>query len=171
MPCMGMLGGYRHSAFAPGFFSRRVPTPFCFEIHIEPSFETWTPALYAFRVGGEVVRIGKTESQSLRKCFGVWEKSVSRALQGDFRRHSTTPYEAFEYRRLILEQHKTGEVLARQEELIGLDARRRALIKDWDPYLCNDSCQGKQRAPERRAVNDIAAAKADWLLLNGELHT
>jgi hypothetical protein len=62
-----------------------------------PEALLWTPAFCAFRIGGDVVRIGKTE-HPLGKRIRQWNKGVSRALAGEFRKGGTNPWEAFEGR-------------------------------------------------------------------------
>ena len=74
--------------------------------------QLWGPAIYAFRIGGEVVRIGKTEN-CLKIRMRQWEKDVSRALAGDFRKGGTNPWETFEWRKRLT-QHGDADFLARQ---------------------------------------------------------
>lgn len=128
--------------------------------------KSWAPVIYAFRIGGEVVRIGKSES-ALSKRMGEWERDVSRALAGEFRRGGTNPWEAFEWRRR-LKEHGQGEFLA----LIGpaekapLRRREKELIGRYDPPLCNDSPCARHRSREARTVKDVAKAKAYWQRLD-----
>jgi hypothetical protein len=93
----------------------------------------WGPALYAFRLGGEVVRIGKCEV-ALKARMVQTEKLVSRALSGIFQKGGTNPWEAFEWRQRLT-KHQNGELLARE----GPTTEERALIRRYDPPLCNDS--------------------------------
>jgi hypothetical protein len=67
--------------------------------------QSWGPAIYAFRVGGEVVRIGKTES-TLKNRMNEWERLVSRALAGHFQKGGTNPFEAFEWRHALAARQK-----------------------------------------------------------------
>lgn len=122
--------------------------------------QLWGPAIYAFRIGGEVVRIGKTES-CLKIRMRQWERDVSRALAGDFRKGGANPWETFEWRQRLTE-HGYAEFLARQ----GLTVEERSLIRRYDPPLCNDSRRARSRPPWARGVPDVAAAKAHWLELN-----
>jgi hypothetical protein len=123
----------------------------------------WGPALYAFRVGGEVVRLGKCES-TLRGRMIETERLVSRALAGNFQKGGTNPWEAFEWRRRLTE-HQYGELLARE----GPTTEERVLIRRYDPPLCNDSPCARLRPPEARGVrgeDGVALAIAYWQRLN-----
>ena len=122
--------------------------------------KAWGPALYAFRIGGQVVRLGKTES-TLKGRMMETERLVSRALAGNFQLGGTNPWEAFEWRRR-LHEHRSGELLARR----GPTAEERTLIKRYDPPLCNDSPCARLRPPEARRVRDVATATAYWQQLN-----
>lgn len=122
--------------------------------------KAWGPALYAFRVGGEVVRLGKTES-TLKGRMLETERLVSRALVGNFQKGGTNPWEAFEWRKRLRE-HKGGELLARR----GPTSEERALIRRYDPPLCNDNPCARHRPSEARGVREIAAAKVYWEQLN-----
>ena len=65
--------------------------PASFLVHFDRAeAQSWGPALYAFRIGGEVVRIGKTES-SLKNRINEWKRLVSSALAGNFQRGGTNP--------------------------------------------------------------------------------
>jgi hypothetical protein len=75
--------------------------------------QSWGPVIYAFRIAGEVVRIGKSES-TLKNRMDEWESGVSRALAGNFQKGSTNPWEAFEWRRRLTEHGHVGEFLARR---------------------------------------------------------
>jgi hypothetical protein len=123
----------------------------------------WGPALYAFRIGGEVVRIGKTE-YSLKSRMIQTEKLFSRSLSGVFQKSGPNAWETFEWRRR-LQQHGYGELLARE----GPTAEERALIKRYDPPLCNDSPCARLRPPEARGCKGeagVIAALAYWRRLN-----
>lgn len=71
--------------------------PVCFD---RRDAQSWAPAIYAFRIGGEIVRIGKCE-HGLGRGMRQWGKNVSRALAGEFRKGGTTPWKAFEWRRTV----------------------------------------------------------------------
>jgi len=122
--------------------------------------QSWGPAIYAFRVGGEVVRIGKTES-TLKNRMNEWERLVSRALAGHFQKGGTNPFEAFEWRRRLTE-HRSGEFLARS----GPTDAERAFIRHYDPPLCNDSHCARLRPQRARSVKDVAVAEKYWKDLN-----
>jgi hypothetical protein len=130
-------------------------------VHIDrDDVKGWGPALYAFRINGEVVRLGKTES-TLKGRMIETERLVSRAMAGKFQLGGTNPWEASEWRRRLTE-HGPGELLAR----LGPTAEERALIKRYDPPLCNDSPCARIRPPEARRVRDVAVATAYWARLN-----
>jgi hypothetical protein len=120
----------------------------------------WGPALYAFRVGGQVVRLGKTES-TLKGRMLETERLVSRALAGNFQLGGTNPWEAFEWRKRLRE-NGSGELLAR----LGPTTEERVLIRRYDPPMCNDSPCARSRLPEARSVRDVAIAAAYWARLN-----
>jgi hypothetical protein len=126
--------------------------------------ENWGPALYAFRIGGRVVRLGKTES-TLKQRMTETERLVSRAISGNFQIGGTNPWEAFEWRRRLIE-HGSGELLARRGSKEDVRAAEPGLIRRYDPPLCNDSPSARRRPPEGRAVRDIARAEAYWQRLN-----
>ena len=90
-----------------------------------------------------------------------WEDHVSDALRGIFHIGGTNPWEAFEWRRRLTE-HPYGELLARP----GPTNEEKALIKHYNPPLCNDSPSARLRPPEARGVRNVRAAEAYWRLLN-----
>lgn len=95
-----------------------------------------------------------------------WERVVSRAWAGNFQKGGTNPWEAFEFRRRLIE-HQYGELLARQ----GPTTDERALIRRYDPPLCNDSPCARLRLPEARGVrgeNGVTLAIAYWQRLNSD---
>jgi hypothetical protein len=122
--------------------------------------KAWGPALYAFRIGGEVVRLGKTESK-LKGRMVETERLVSRAMAGNFQLGGTNPWEAFEWRRRLTE-HGSGELLARP----GPTTEERALIRRYDPPLCDDSPCARLRPPDARGVRKVVLATAYWRQLN-----
>ena len=121
---------------------------------------SWGPVIYAFRVGAKSCAIGKTESH-LANRMRQWEGHVSDALHGIFHKGGTNPWEAFEWRRRLTE-FSGGEFLARR----GPTDEERALIRRYNPPLCNDSRWGRSRPPEARGVRDVTAAAAYWRRLN-----
>src|SRR4051812_8254711 len=68
--------------------------------------EEWGRALYAFRIGGQVVRLG--QGLTLKGRMRQFERDVSKAMSGEFQRNGTNPWEAFEWRRRLSE-HGFGE--------------------------------------------------------------
>lgn len=122
----------------------------------------WSPAIYAFRIAGEVVRIGATGRRTLGDCVrDQWERLTSRALGGDFPKGGTNPWEAFEWRRRLRE-HGKGQLLARHGTL----NEKRDLILKYDPPLNNDSPSAQSRPQEARGVHDTVAARLYWQRLN-----
>ena len=126
--------------------------------------ENWGPALDAFRVGGEVIRLGMTES-TLKQRMAETEILVSRAMSGDFQLGGTNPWEAFEWRRRLAE-HGPGELLARQGSRAEVRAIEPGLIRRYDPPLCNDGPSAPRRPLEGRAVRDVSQAREYWRHLN-----
>jgi hypothetical protein len=125
-----------------------------------PDAKEWRPALFAFRIGGEVVRIGSTK-YTLEHRINTFENQISTALAGRFPGHIANPWEAFEWRsRLVTHGH--GEFLARR----GSPSERKHLVNRYDPPLCNDSPCARSRPPEARRVNDPSEAAAYWARLN-----
>jgi hypothetical protein len=132
-----------------------------FVVHFDrPEARSWGPVIYAFRIGGEVVRISKGESD-LASAIRGWERNVSDALRGIFHLGGTNPWEALELRSRLTE-HRYGEFLARR----GATGEKKALIKRYDPVLCNDSPCAKLRPPEARSVKNVALAVTYWGRLN-----
>jgi hypothetical protein len=77
--------------------------PSTIAIHIDRcEAQAWGPAIYAFRMGEKVMRIGKTES-TLKGRMLEHERHHSRALAGNFQKGATNPWEAFELRRSLIE--------------------------------------------------------------------
>ena len=139
--------------------------PSTFSLHFDRSeHQDWQHVIYAFRIGGEVVRIGKTES-ALCKRMSQWQKDVSRALAGEFHKGGTNPWEAFEWRKRLTEHGRCDFLVRPPDESQGT-RRERELIKKYDPALCNDSPCARRRPQVERSVKDVAAAKAYWQQLN-----
>jgi hypothetical protein len=142
-----------------GSVTFRAPSSFL--VHFDRSEAlSWGPAIYAYRIGNEVLRIGKTES-TLKHHMVMSQRLISRALEGKFYKHGPNPWEAFEWRRRLTE-HRYGEFLAR----LGPTAEKRALINRYDPPLCNDGPCSRSRPREARSVEDVTAATAYWRRLN-----
>lgn len=129
--------------------------------------QSWGPAIYAFRIGGEVARIGKTES-TLKGRMLEHERHHSNAIAGNFQKGATNPWEAFELRRRLIE-HRGGELLAWRGSKADVRLKERVLISRYDPPLNNDSACARTRPPEARRVTDVAVAIAYWLRLNSPL--
>ena len=143
-----------------------LPSKFLIQFQRVPDAQSWYPAIYAFRIGGVVVRIGKTQKK-LGKRIAQWNRDVSRALAGDFHLGGTNPWEAFEWRRRLTEQAR-GEFFAQLGPADNklLHHRERELINRYDPCLCNDTARARLRPPEARSVRDVAKAKQYWRSLN-----
>jgi hypothetical protein len=146
-----------------GRITLQLPSSFLLQFD-RPEARSWAPVIYAFRIGGEVVRIGKSES-ALSKRMNQWQTTVSDALAGEFQKGGTNPWETFEWRKR-LQNHGQGELLALPTEKALLRRREKELIRRYDPPLCNDSPCARQRRPEAKSVKDVAAAKAYWQDLN-----
>jgi hypothetical protein len=140
--------------------------PSTFSVHFDfDEARSWRNAIYAFRIGGEVVRIGAAATliQRMVQC----EKDLSRALAGDFRTGGPNPWEACEWRRRLTE-HRRGEFWAQKgpSKSVQVVKEERRLILKHDPCLCNDSPCARKRPPEARMVRNVADAKAYWKQLN-----
>jgi hypothetical protein len=97
--------------------------------------EAWRPALYAFSIGYEVIRIGKTESTPKNRMM-EWERLVSRAVSGTFQKGGTNPWEAFEWRRRLIEHRRGAVLLARRGSKGEVRTAERGLIRRYksDPF-------------------------------------
>ena len=134
-------------------------------IHIDQrEAQSWGPAIYAFRMGGKVMRIGKTES-TLKGSMLAHERYHSGALAGNFQKGGTNPWEAFELRRSLTE-HDGGELWAWCGSKEAVRSKKRELIRRYDPPLINDSPCAGYRPPEARRVKDVAVATTYWRRLN-----
>ena len=129
-----------------------------------PEAGLWAPALYAFRIGNEVVRIGKAARLICR--MDKWMQDVSLALNGDFHVGGTTPWEACEWRKRLKRQK--GELWAQRgpADRKALHDRERELINRYDPPLGNDGPCARSRPPADRRVRNKVAAKRRWEQLN-----
>ncbi len=67
---------------------------------VVPEAEWWVCSLYAFRVKGRVVRLGKTEGV-LRQRISAWQRDVTRGLHGIYARGGTTAAEAKCWKELL----------------------------------------------------------------------
>lgn len=155
-----------HGFVLVGQITLELPAKFLIQFDNVPEALSWTPAIYAFRIGGEVVRIGKAW-HILGERIRQWNKDVSRALAGEFRKGGTNPWEAFEWRRRLTEC-SPGEFLAQvgPSDKRSLGHRERELIRHYYPCLCNDSAYGRLRPPIAGSVKDIVKAKECWHSLN-----
>lgn len=146
-----------------GHITLELPSNFRVHFALDEA-KSWAPAIYAFRIGGIVARIGKSEKE-LEERINQWNKDVPRALAGKFHKGGTNPWEAFQWR-TGLTKHGQGEFRAQpvKENLL---SRERDLINRYDPPLCNDSPCARHRPPWARSVKDVARAKAFWKLLLG----
>ena len=66
--------------------------------------------IYAFVLGGEIVRIGSSKA-ILRKRMKAWQRDVSKSMRGE--KSATPKWEAEEWRRR-LQEHGPGEIWARR---------------------------------------------------------
>ncbi len=141
--------------------------PSAFRVHFyRPEAQSWKPAIYAFRVGGVVLRIGKCESDLIIR-MRAWERDVSRALAGEFRLGATNPWEAFEWRKWLTTCGH-GEFLAAlgPNDRAELRTLERELIEFYDPPLCNDGRCSRLRPAKARRVTDVSEAEDYWRELN-----
>ena len=109
---------------------------FTVEYDIMPESEWWVCSLYAFRIRGEVVRIGKTEGV-LRQRIAAWQRDVTSALNGRFHRGGTTRDEANEWKKL-LPPNRRGDFLAMpilSPNVDVLRSRERQFVEEYDPPL------------------------------------
>jgi hypothetical protein len=148
-----------------GHITLQLPSMFVVDFEELPKAQWWAPVIYAFRIGGEVVRIGKSENV-LGMRIRQWNRDVPRALAGDFRIGGTNPWEALEWRARLTSRR--GEFLA---QIVCGDRDRlrhheRELINYYDPILCNDGPCSRGRPPEARSVKNVKKAKAYWKSLN-----
>jgi hypothetical protein len=80
-----------------------------FRIILEhPEAARWECVVYAFLIGGVIVRIGSSEK--FGKRISDWNRNVTDALNG--RRWDTPEWEAHEWRKCLV-AHNGGEVFAR----------------------------------------------------------
>ena len=153
-----------HGLVRVGWIANDPPSVFSVHFDLQEA-RSWQNAIYAFRIGGEVVRIGV--AAILVHRMHQWEKDLSRALAGEFRTGGPNPWEVYEYRRQLSEHH-LGELWARKgpaDRVLTVKEERKLILKH-DPYLCNDGPSGRKRPPEARTVTDVFEAKAYWKRLN-----
>ena len=127
----------------------------------------WQNAIYAFQIGGEVVKIGV--AAILVQRMHQLEKDLSQALAGHFRMGGPSPWETYEWRRR-LNEYGMGELWAKRgppNRVLALGEQRKLILK-YDPCLCNDGPSGRKRPPSARVVRDVAEAKEYWKRLNCE---
>jgi hypothetical protein len=97
--------------------------------------EWWVCSLYAFRIRGEAVRIGKTEGV-LRQRIAAWQRDVTNALKGKFHRGGTTQDEAEEWKKRLgnrREDFLAMRILPPNIEV--LRSKERQLVEECDPPL------------------------------------
>jgi hypothetical protein len=154
-----------HGFVLVGRITLELPAKFQIEFDDVPEARWWRPAIYAFRISDEVVRIGKAKNLGERIC--QWNKDVPRALAGKFQNGGTNPWEAFEWRRRLV-KHSQGEFLAQvgPTDMKLLGHLERKLIGYYNPCLCNDSVCGRMRPPIARSVKNVATATEYWRSLN-----
>lgn len=126
---------------------------------------SWRNAIFAFRLGGKVVKIGVAAILVQRML--QWKKDLSRALVGDFRTGGPNPWEAYEWRRR-LRRNRLGELWVKQgpsNRMLVVGQEKKLIVK-YDPILCNDGPRGCKRPQKARMVRNVAEAKAYWEQLN-----
>ena len=117
-------------------------------IAIKPKFDIsfenteaywWVCCLYAFKVGNEVLRIGKTERRCLSVRIDQWNSDVKAALQGVTKRGGTPLEEAREWSRYLAK--RDGEFWAKQilpRDIASLRKEERKHIRSFCPRFCRD---------------------------------
>jgi hypothetical protein len=97
--------------------------------------------IYAFLVGGEILRIGKSK-EKLRVRLREWQRDVSNAFSGvSFKK---TPQDEANIWREMLAQHGSGQLFAREGTLVTTPigeinayvAEEEHLIESHRPRLC-----------------------------------
>jgi hypothetical protein len=119
-----------------GHVSISRPSEFTVKYDFMPEAEWWVCSLYAFRIKGKVVRIGKTEGV-LRQRIAAWQRDVTRALNGKRRKGGTTPQEAADWKRL-LPAGRHGDFLAMpilSPNVDVLRSKERQLVEEYGPPL------------------------------------
>ncbi len=128
-----------------GHISINGPSTFEVKFDVRKEAEWWPAVVYAFRIEGVVVRIGKCEG-TLRTRMKQWVKNVSAGLKGNHTKGSTTAQEATEWRKRL--GSRRGELLVLRpsipdEEL--LKQQEKELIKSYDPPFCWDSPSNRKQ--------------------------
>jgi hypothetical protein len=139
---------------------------------------SWEWTVYAHVIGDIAVRIGKCEC-SLEQSAKDWERLVSRAMNGDFQIGGTNPWEAYHWRRRLMECGG-GKVLARRGRRLeirspedkrgaqnALRRERSLLIKKYNPPLCHDTPTARKRPRVATGVRNLTDAKDYHLYLLG----
>lgn len=132
-----------------GHIAIRGSSKFVVEFDVRKDAEWWPAVVYAFRIGNEVVRIGKSEN-ILRIRMKQWERNVSNGLAGKFLKGSTTEIEADEWQKRLTSRQGELWVLRLpipDVELLG--QRKNELIKSYDPPLSWDSPSNRARKSKR----------------------
>lgn len=109
---------------------------FVVKYDVRPEAEWWVCSLYAFRIRGEVVRIGKTEAV-LRQRIAAWQRDVSGALKGKHHKGGTTKKEANDWSGL-LPPGRHGDFLAMPIVSTNVDVLRskeKRYVKEYRPRL------------------------------------
>jgi hypothetical protein len=112
------------------------PSTFGITFDLTPEAEWWVCCLYAFRVGGNVVRIGKTEGV-LRQRMADWKRDVTNGLRGRFPKGGTSRDEANRWQE-FLGSRRRGELLAKRilpPDKVALRSQERELVTEYDPIL------------------------------------
>jgi hypothetical protein len=113
--------------------------------HFDISFdcreaEWWVCCVYAFKVGKEVLRIGKSERCCLSVRIDRWNKDVRRAIEDKIERPGCTSLkEAAEWKKAL--EQADGEFWAKRitpPNKESLRAEEKRLIREFCPRLCHD---------------------------------
>lgn len=132
-----------------GHISIQPPSTFVVKFDVRKDTEWWPAVIYAFRIGNEVVRMGKSEN-TLRTRMKQWGKDVSNGLAGKYLKGATTEPEAEEWRkRLNSEQGELWVLRVCIPDAELLEQREKELIKAYDPPLCWDSPSNRKRRRKR----------------------
>lgn len=105
---------------------------FTVEYDLIPEAEWWVCSLHAYRIRGEVVRIGK--SLFLRQRIAAWQRDVTNALNGKFRRGATTQAEANEWANRLVPNLR-GDFFAMRilpPDIKVLRSKERQLVCEYD---------------------------------------
>ncbi|RXF74791.1 hypothetical protein [Hansschlegelia zhihuaiae] len=141
--------------------ARIVDDRFIIDLNDEPTVDH-TECVYAFLAGDEIVRVGSSSGR-LRGRMHDWQRDVSRALSGDFKR--TRESEAISWREVML-RYGSARIFARK----GTDAttsigqfnlylaEESVLIGRHKPRLCHDRSRHRDLVMKSLPVNAIESS-------------